>query len=203
MKIKKLITLILIFSYFFLNAQYEKGTVFFKDGNIKKGLIHKYKSDAIQFKTEKKSKSIKLNYKNILGFENEKGLFKYKYLEKRKPRKVLGFDSTKGKIIYEEDKNHQTPKFIRVILTGKINLYAINYFSAGIPLQNGVTFGGGNSTIYYIEKGTSFVELGNKVRKKIINYFNDCPVLIEKIENKILRKNNVYGIVQFYNNNCE
>tara|TARA_R110002126_G_scaffold291224_1_gene451013 strand:- start:69 stop:680 length:612 start_codon:yes stop_codon:yes gene_type:complete len=203
MKIKKLLVSILIFASSFLNAQYEKGTVYFKDGKVKKGFVHKYKSDAIQFKTEKKSKSIKLNYKDIFGFENENGLFKYKYLEKRKPRKVLGFDSTKGKIIYEKEKNPQTPKFVGVILTGKINLYAKNYFSMGIPIQNGVTFGGGNSTTYYIEKGGNFVELGNKIGKIFMNYFNDCPVLIEKIENKILRKNNVYGIVQFYNNNCE
>lgn len=39
-------------------------------------------------------------------------------------------------------------------------------------------------------------------RKDMVEYFNDCPELVEKIEDKELRRSDLIAIVNYYNNNC-
>jgi len=203
---KKLISLFFILTFISVHAQYSEGIVYFKNGDMIKGLIKKRKSGSIKFKSKRDSKVVKLNHKEIKGFENKDGEFRYKYANGAKSSKVLGFDSSSGKIMYEKSKNESAvPILLKIIVKGDINLYADESISIGfaIPGGGGATFGGGTSTIYYIEKGTSFVEIGSRIGKKHLVYFNDCPILLEKIKDKTIRKNNPHRIVYFYNNQCE
>lgn len=203
---KKLLSLLFILTFLSAHAQYSEGIVYFKNGDMKNGLIKKNKFGSIKFKSERDSKAVKLNHKEIKGFENKDGEFIYKYANGVKSSKVLGFDSTSGKIIYEKSKNEPTvPILLKKIVKGDINLYADESSSMGfaIPGGGGATFGGGTSTIYYIEKGTSFVEIGSRIGENHLVYFNDCPILLEKIKDKTIQKNNLPRIVYFYNNECE
>jgi hypothetical protein len=43
---------------------------------------------------------------------------------------------------------------------------------------------------------------GLTFKKDMINYFSDCPKLVEKIESKDFRKDDLESIVRFYNSNC-
>lgn len=201
---KRTLFLLLILFFVRANAQYSEGIVYFKNGDTTKGLIKK-KPRSIKFKTERKSKPIQLNHEKINGFQNQNGEFCYKYPNGLNSSKVLGFDSSSGKMIFEKSKNEPTtPILLKVILKGAINLYAVEISSPmGLPSSGGgITFVGGSSTIYYIEKRTNFIEIGSKIKKSHLSYFNDCPILLEKIKDKTIRKNDPYSVIYFYNIEC-
>ena len=113
----------------------------------------------------------------------------------------------------DEDETYQPDvdvsiEEIKFLPTEKKSLYANNLYlkslfdSTGfvIPGGAGATFGGGNSTTYFIEKGSIFTEINARIKKKHLKLFNDCPILIEKIKNERIK--NIKRIVILYNNDC-
>lgn len=91
--------------------------------------------------------------------------------------------------------------FELVYETKAITLYKLRYAISGY---------GGNSASYlsssYYVKRTSehkFVEIRRMgFRKNLRNYFSDCPLLQEKIENKELTHKDAMKIVKFYQSQC-
>lgn len=57
---------------------------------------------------------------------------------------------------------------------------------------------------FYIQKGEGKLNLLNKFvyRKELFKYFNDCPDLVKKIENKEFRKKDIKSIIIYYNTKC-
>lgn len=66
---------------------------------------------------------------------------------------------------------------------------------------------GGNSINlerFVLQKGEGDLKRpkGLTFKKDMADYFSDCPALIEKIESKDFRKNDLEFVVRFYNSNC-
>ena len=164
-----------------MNAQYHSGTIYFKNGETKKGFIKKRNFDGIKFKENKNSKTIIYDHNHITGYDTLIGYYRYKNEYKSSP------------ILFE------------LLTRGKINLYFLQKSSYGfaIPGGSGATYGGGTSYIYFIEKGERFMKLGYRVNKGNLFYFTDCPILIKKIKSKEIKGSNVYKIIDFYNTRCD
>lgn len=58
----------------------------------------------------------------------------------------------------------------------------------------------GENTAYYLGKANTNSERFSKFAK---TFFKDCPILIEKMNDKAFRKKGIVEIVKFYNENCE
>jgi hypothetical protein len=175
---KKIFAFFALLSFLCVNGQYEEGIVYYNNGNISKGLVKNKGVNGMKFKESENSKSFKFNYKEILGFDKKNEKYRYK--------------NEKG----------SSPILVKIILKGKLNLYSKTYTSSGMPISNGGSFGGGSTTYYFIEKGIEFIKLGKRVKKKHQIYFNDCVILIEKLNKKILKRKNPHKIINFYNTNC-
>jgi hypothetical protein len=98
--------------------------------------------------------------------------------------------------------------FLRIIVDGRLKLF--NYYftqrSSGFYSSPGMTTGG---FTYSVEKFILQNEKGElkrpseiTFRKDMAKYFSDCPDLVEKIESKDFRKNDMEFIVKYYNSNC-
>jgi hypothetical protein len=184
---KKIFTLLAILSFFFLQGQnglfgfeqYKNGVVYYKNGDTIKGLIKKRMLNGIKFKDSPDSKPVKLNYVKISGFDTK--YEKYRYKKEKK----------------------SSPKLVEIILIGKINLYSETNTSGGMLMSGGGTFNAGSSTTYFIEKDNEFIKLGKRIKKKHMAYFNDCSILIEKINRKIISRYKPIKIIEFYNQECK
>jgi hypothetical protein len=189
-----------------VNGQYKEGIIYYKNGETKKGLIKERSSEDIKFKTNHKSKSIKLDYKKIKGYDINNSKYRYKYFNKSGAGKVVGFDHKTGKIIYEKNKKSvNTPKLLKLIIEGNTNLFVEEFTGGGFAISggNGASFGGGTTTEYYIEKFGNITKIGTRIGNDQLKYFNDCKSLIEKIKSKEIRRNDVVRAINFYNNKCE
>jgi len=87
---------------------------------------------------------------------------------------------------------------MKIVRLGKINLYSIKIVKREIVtgIRTHYRF------IYFIEKNNVIRRVGNKLSKKDLQLFKDCPSLFKKIKKKEFKKSNVYQIVNFYDMNC-
>ena len=100
--------------------------------------------------------------------------------------------------------------FLKIELDGNLKLFSYYYtqHSAGMyngasgTMSMGYSYGAGG---YILQKGDEELKrpAGLSFKKDMIEYFNDCPILAQKIENKEFRKNDLEFIVKFYNSNCK
>lgn len=119
---------------------------------------------------------------------------------------------------YKKLKNN-FEQWLKVIVEGRVNLYKSDasgfYFAPGAMNTaggfGGMSYGGGgNVTSYYINhegesevfKITSFGNISKNFKNAASDFFKDCPVLVEKIQNKTYTKNDIEEVVEFYNREC-
>lgn len=183
---KNIITILIFFSCLLINAQFNKGTVFLKDSTELKGLIRIKSFGGIKFKTAQDSESTFYDYKQITGFDTDGE--KYRYINNQE-----GFP----------------PILLKEKIKGKISLYSNEVYNPGHTIPNGfagggtgMTFGGGSATIYHILVKDKLIRVGTKIKNKHLEILKNCTSLIEKIENKDLKKRDVYEIINYYNNSC-
>lgn len=203
---KKAILFLFLSSLLKVNGQYKEGIIYYKNGKTTKGLIKERRSEDIKFKTDNKSKPIKLNHKKIKGYDIKNSKYRYKYFGSSNSGKVVGFDHKTGKLIYEKNKKTEnTPKLLKLIIEGNINLFVEEFTGGGfvIPGGNGASFGGGSTTEYYIEKFGNVAKIGTRIGNEQLKYFNDCESLIKKINNKEIKRNNIVYVINFYNQKCK
>ncbi|WP_203256620.1 hypothetical protein [Hyunsoonleella ulvae] len=176
---KSLTILLCIFSFSVLHAQYSEGKIYLKNDSVSKGLIKVKTFGGIKFKTSENSEPLEYDYKTILGYD-VKG-WQYRYEKKKETRK---------------------PELFKLILEGKISLYSNFVYNPGRVDSNGFSIGASSSTVYYIKVKEQLLAIGNRLKKKDIIIFEDCPLLIEKIQKKEFKKWDIYDIVEFYNEDC-
>ncbi|MCR1025181.1 MULTISPECIES: hypothetical protein [Flavobacteriaceae] len=184
---KKTLTLFAILSFLFVNAQSDEGTIYLKDSTEIKGLIKIKTFGGVKFKNTIDSEATNYDHKQITGFDT--GGEKYRYINNQE-----GFP----------------PILLKEKLKGKISLYSNEVYNPGHTIPNGfagggtgMTFGGGSATIYHILVKDKLIRVGTKIKKKHLEILKDCTSLIEKIENKDLKKSDVYAIINYYNNSCD
>ena len=209
---KKITFLLILFLGFNSYAQfnfnsYDNASLKLRNGEILVGKAKVTDDEKVKFK--KGSKKEKYNYRTLESFdiygEEDTLRFTYKIIAGKEPRLM--------KVVKE--------------YPGRINLYVINHANntfrpGGTPTNPAMPIGGGlsvssgvsvNTSEYYLNKGTGFevVEIGNdhpvfgkrRFKKALIEFFQDCPKLIKKVEDNDFRRNEMEALVDFYIKNCQ
>lgn len=220
---KKTLLLLLLFltAYSISNAQsiipfvnkYKNATIYFRDGTVKEGLGKiTLLDDKIKFKANKKADKEIYDYREL-----DKITFKEKKEDKTYQYKIF------------KKKNVKKPQYplLEIEVIGNFSLFSKEVtYTASTPGFGGHSFSvGGNSfstpatggfnysntyKVYYITKKNSdevyFIFdkkiLGGKFIKSARKYFEDCPLLVEKINSKEFKRNDIIEIIEFYNKNC-
>ena len=103
--------------------------------------------------------------------------------------------------------------WLEVVVEGKVNLYKDdkNPFSqTATEISGELPITSEGSTTYYINReGESEVSKvtwngfpGKNFKKAASQYFIDCPILVEDIQNKTYDISNIETVVRFYNMEC-
>lgn len=102
--------------------------------------------------------------------------------------------------------------FLKLDIDGKLKLYTYyntkssamggGYGPNGMPMATTYSKISYHKSIYQKEDGALMMPDGITFRSDMKNYLSECPLLVEKIENKNFKKDDGLNIVYFYNNNC-
>lgn len=183
---KRILTLCFLFVCFLSYAEYNNGTVFFKDGSTSRGLIKIKTEGGIKFKIDQDAEVAEYDYHSIDGFDTEGKHYKY----------VLIHDDKAPRLLYEK-------------LKGSITLYCDERYNQNNNFPNAATVmasmstGGDNDSHYYfIQVNDNTIRIGTRIKKKHLKIFSSCPSLMKKIEDKELERRNVQGIIAYYNEHC-
>ncbi|GGF69562.1 hypothetical protein [Wenyingzhuangia marina] len=180
------------------NAQHEQGIIYTKDGNIIKVEIPIYKQGTIITKSKikylKGDKKKKISLSKIDHIEIDKKNYKvitYKKEEKFGPNRGI--------------KTHTV--LAEIINNGNIKLYrSYSLVSNGSMGSNGFYSVNGTSLIEsnFLIKG-DLIQWISKVnfKKQVKEFFSGCNVLIEKIENKTFKYEDIETVILFGNSECE
>lgn len=167
-------------------AQFNEGTIFYKNSTESKGLIRIRTIDGIKFKKTKDSESISYDNRHILGFDTAGET--YRYLQSQTGFSIL----------------------LKEIIKGKMSLYSNEVTNPGHYIPNGfagggtgMPIGGGSATIYHILVDGELIRVGARWKNKHLEILKNCPSLIGKIKDKVLKKRDVYEIVDYYNHSCD
>ncbi len=174
---KKLLVLFALLCMNLIHSQYEKGTIYKIDGSSEQGLI-KYKNNhKIKFKSKSGEQPVSHNFESITGFDtHDNGNYRFKKYDKGFP-----------------------PILFKLLKTGKMDLYLSENLGPGVIQPNGMMMGGVNTITYYIETFGKFIKLGPKLKKKDFYRFSACPGLVGKIKKREFKRNDICGIVAYYN----
>ncbi|MGS2765197.1 hypothetical protein [Sinomicrobium sp. M5D2P9] len=189
--------LICVFLVTGLNAQIRPSRIFLKSGEelIAKGKI---KGDHYRYKLYSKGKRIDTHFDDIDHidvFVTKDSIVTYRGI------KV---------------KTSVKPEIVREVRTGEVNLYIASAGgSTSMPMSSG-GFGGFSVPVtytienYYLrrkgEEEATHLGSNQLFTKNFMeaasDYFKDCPLLVEKIENKEYKKRHLEEVVTFYNTRC-
>ena len=187
---KKLISILLLISFFFGNAQMKPSMVYLKTGET------------------------------LIGTGQLSGrYFKYKKHHKAKPKKIhfSEIDSVKMRFSKDDIKEYVS---LRVKATGNFEVVQVVFSGKRIQLytQKELHFYGGDirmtETIVrdFVKKTSekdltefgAYSPLTNNLKAKVLAFFSDCDILIEKIKNKEFKvRNDIEKMVKFYDQNCQ
>ena len=99
--------------------------------------------------------------------------------------------------------------FLKLEIDGKLKLFNYYYTQQSGGTYNastGMMTGGYAYSVekYILQKGDGELKRpkGLTFKKDMIEYFSDCPALVENIERNYFRKDDLKSIVRFYNSNC-
>lgn len=165
-----------------------------------------------------------LNGLGHIGYEN-KVVFK----ENKKAKKQVFDERTVSKIVFEKlgmdlileykiVKGSKAPLLLEPVVKGSITLYR-DIIEVNRAMNNGDINGSSNFlqgynsykiTDYYISKNNEiFVEkitsthpFSKNFKKAASIYFKNCPELVEKIESKEFKKDDIRRVVRYYNTRC-
>lgn len=184
------ITVLIMTISFFSFSQERKAKIYFINGITQDGFasISKFK---IRFRVDQDSKKKKYDQDEVSHIRIKEGKNKGTYYYKT----ILG----RKKVI-----------LVKIVYDGKVNLFN-EYRDVYNPGTNGAA--GTSQTIdkYFINKSLQdpFIRdlgKGNVTKKKFKeiapNYFGDCPMLMQKIEENFFGKNKIKNVVKMYNTQC-
>lgn len=156
----------------------------------------------------------------------EKLQYKVKYFDSTGIKIVLRPDNAKEIQFKYEDENVRmlsrynslglgnifsmsTNIFLKLEIDGELKLFSYYYTQRSAGTYNastGMMTGGYSYSVerYILQKGNGELKRpkGLTFKKDMLEYFSDCPKLVEKIESKDFRKDDLESIVRFYNSNC-
>lgn len=170
---KRILFILTLLAFYKIQAQYESGTIYFKNGASKSGYIKFKNYGEIKFKKNKTEKS------KVYGYNELKKMYV-------------------GGIYYEFLMINSKPRYLKSELKGKINLYSSK--ATRTDFNSGASF---EYTVYYINKEGKTVITTNKFKKKYDFLIKDCPGLYKVVKNKEINRNELKMIVEYYNIYCK
>lgn len=182
------------------------GTLVFKNGDTIRGEIKlpMISKDIVAFNGEEKIK-----------FRRDRESEKIKYDESQID-KVIFKNSDTEVAFFEYVKLSENKKgLFKIITKGKATLYARSVSISSGTYINGVAMGGGSGmwsysysdfNEFYILRENEIIasplitaRISRSFKKRAVDYFNDCPTLVSKLEESTLRKEDIREVVSFYN----
>mgnify|MGYP000167723913 CR=1 FL=1 len=174
----------------------KEGTLFFKDGNQKKGIIE-FKKNNIYFRENK---------------DSEEKVYTFNDVYKLSINKDNGeIDDYEYKLVIEEPKTKVY--LFKVLIKGKVSLYSKSYqaFNSFYDSTGGNSpFGGygGNIIEHYLSKENDLYAtkiILNNIRNNHFKlniapvFFGDCEYLMSMVKRNVIEKNDFEGVVNYYN----
>lgn len=166
------------------------GTVVYKSGEKKEGIIKVISGYRLKFKENKKSKAERFDLESV--------------------KKIILSNSEGEGTTYITEKINNNPVLLKVITIGAVSLYSedVVYVSNN---SSGSGVVGSDGGIFYLKKKDSndFVKVqsntlfANYFIDSVIDYFKDCESLKNKIISKKYKYKDIKSIVIDYNTNCK
>jgi hypothetical protein len=198
MKLKLLITSLILLTNLVVFGQKDKAELVFKDGNRIEGLAKLTKEGTIKFRKNRKEKKQLFTFKEVdtLFLENKTGSY--------------------APFMQVKVKGQLTPKILLMKFTGpRLTCFEDYFMVYRAPGSANPGMGIGNFytvTNSYFKKPNEerAVQLVNNnelfpksFRKSASAYFEDCPDLAEKILKREFKQQHINEIVQYYNYQCK
>lgn len=199
---KNIFLILIVFVTALCTAQRQKCTVYLLDGTTKEGISRFKADDNVKFRVaedsepeiiaKEKIEKIKLDENGIIG------TYRYKNVTDEGGRWLK--ETAIGEVCLYSDK-----------ISGFFYGGGAGFNSmGGVGMGGGMMMGGGDVTYFYVchkadaevFKITSIGNISKNFKKAASEYFKDCPKLVEKIQSKEYKKDDIESVVWFYNTNC-
>jgi hypothetical protein len=185
--LRKITALLFLLGSIAVDAQFQKGTLLFKNNTLKEGYIKTRSHDGIKFKENEEDKPIIYSHLQVIGFDIAET--KYRYVKR--------------------NASDVEPVILKEMIHGTIVLYE-KEFQGGETLME---FGPGtnlppvivhleSSITYYMLKDEKLIKIGKKIKNRHLKMLKDCPDLISKIKKEEIHRENVITSIEYYNEHC-
>ncbi|TDT46295.1 hypothetical protein CLV90_0343 [Maribacter spongiicola] len=179
-------------------AQKDAATLYFKDGKQLKGMAKLVNGDQVKFKINKGDKPEKYHFEKLeqVVINDREEPSTYIYLETREGyfNVVRELEIGKVSLYVLEQTGYSAPMFVGSA-NGQMNMVHGNYYD----IKNLYVSKGVNGEVTHLGSNQLF---SKNFKNAASTYFSDCPVLVEKIQNKEYKKKHIRDIVNFYNLKC-
>ena len=189
---KKIFIVFLITISLTVFSQEREATIIFNDSTSVKGFAE-IKKEKIHFRLSLGTE------KSVWSYDIAYGLIFSGY----------GFSE---KYVYVKPNQHSKPKLMEVIEEGKVSLYKKSSYKTnmGFGFMGGSGVGIGPTVSHYYaaeyfvkrKNEEHATDLSLRFKSTSSRYFSDCQMLIEKINNKKFREDDIIEIVYYYNDYC-
>jgi len=192
---KKIIILIIVSLSANLFGQEREATILFNDSTSVKG-FGEIKKEKIYFRVSLDDKITEWNYDMAYGLIFSGYGFSEKYL------------------YIKPDKYSKKPIIMEVLEEGNVNLYRKSFITERTykdptksltDINNRKTFVYDFESTYYVKRKneSNATDLSFSFKTNSVKYFSDCKILVEKINKKEFKKDNIIEIVYYYNDYCD
>ena len=192
---------LLIFTVFFSlhsAAQKFKAELVFKDGRSMIGLGEPAQKNLIRFRKERKAKKEFFSFEEVdtlkVFYDFDPTIFVYQRIKGRIYPDVLELAHVGKNVIFYRDN---TQGYMTFHNAGGANgmetwkVVSLTHSFVRKPDEDEATHLGSNDW------------MSKNFKKAASDFFSDCPRLVEKIQNRELKKKNLMAIIDFYNNVCD
>ncbi|MFM9988007.1 hypothetical protein [Flavobacterium sp.] len=185
-------------------SQNKKCIIYFKDGTKIEGLGKLRNEGFVKFRLTEESDKINYDSKLIDKVEINEG-------------EIVG--------LYKYKKIEEYSVWLTVLIEGEVSLYtnAVTSYNPGANIGIGaggmsfgaggaMSFGGGGAAVFYyvdhigdktVFKIATYGVISRRFKKTAAEFFRNCPIIAEKVENETYKKDDLVEIVKFYNSsNC-
>ncbi len=169
---KKSLFLLTFLVFSNIQAQFESGTIYFKNGSSRSGYIKFKNYSEIKFKKEK------LGEVQVYGYNELTKIYT-------------------GGTYYDFILVNNKPRYLKPEIKGKMNLYSEQGLHT--DLYTGASF---DKIIYYIEKNGKTVITNKEFKKKFDFLIKDCMGLYKAVKNKEINRKELKTIIEYYNEYC-
>lgn len=182
------------------NEDWEPAEVYLKDGSILKGTARlsdpSKGKESLRFTEGRKKPTVTIKVKDV-----DSVVFELHYRTRSNGRKS---DKTRKArfVTFYKNKKKTKQGFAELVVDGEVKLlkrviaYSRNgSFSTTYDMIEESLLVRADDIPEEFHKYTGF-------KKRAIEYFKDCPSLVNRIENKTLEKKDLEAVVRYYNDNC-